>query len=568
MKQKPALLIFLLFWLVINLIQACYTGLFNDEAYYFFYSRDLSWGYYDHPPLVALFIKLGYGIFRDELGIRLLFVLLYLGTILLIRKSAGVKNEPVFAVLFFSFLVFQVTGFMAFPDSLLIFFTALFFLVYQRYSKTYSLGDGVILGLVMAGMFYSKYLGIFIVFFTFLSDISLLKKKSFWLAIVVTTLLFLPHLFWQYRHDFPSFYYHMLERSHDEAFRWRNFGEYIIGQFGQVNPLLFIPVIYFLFRFKPENPYDRSLKFSAVGCLFFPFLMMLRGRVEANWTMAGMIPLFIIAYRMIETRPSFHRFLYIAGGFTFALLMLARTLLVYNFLPVDISKMIKLDNNGWGDLSAKVSNMAGNRPVVFIGSYQNPSQYIFHTGKEAFTFNNSLYRGNQYDLEGIEQKLQGKDVLVITNKKNIAIADKAEYNLSLNDSIQYPNGKYRLFLYDTNYRSYNFIRAEVGLDIYTMNAGDSVEIPVVLFNPGGDPVRFADAAPAKVYLWCYLLQYGKPVVDQKVEDISALVLYDAYRTSFKIKTPSKPGTYYLKVSLKRGWFPPGINSRLIKVKIQ
>ena len=74
MKQKPVLLLFLLFWLLINIIQACYTGLLNDEAYYFFYSRDMAWGYYDHPPLVALFIKSGYWILHNELGVRLLFV--------------------------------------------------------------------------------------------------------------------------------------------------------------------------------------------------------------------------------------------------------------------------------------------------------------------------------------------------------------------------------------------------------------------------------------------------------------------------------------------------------------
>jgi hypothetical protein len=283
--------------------------------------------------------------------------------------------------------------------------------------------------------------------------------------------------------------------------------------------------------------------------------------------MAGMIPLFIIAYRMFESRPSYHRFLYIAGGFTFTLVILARILLVYNFLPVDISKMIKLDNNGWGDLSEKVSKMAENRPVVFIGSYQNPSQYIFHTGKEAFTFNNALYRNNQYDLAGIEPGLQGKEVLIITNKMNITAADKNEYGLVLNDSIRYPNGKYRLCIYDTNYRSYNFIKAEVKLENITMKAGDIVEIPVKLINPGNDPVKFADAAPSKVHLYCYFLQGGKPVIVEEVGDISSIILKDEYNTSFKIRTPSEPGIYYLKVSLKRGWLPPGINSRLMKVKV-
>ncbi len=566
--NRPTLLLFLLTWLVINTLQAYFTGLFNDEAYYYFYSRDLAWGYYDHPPIIALLIRAGYGIFQNELGVRLFSVLLPLGTIMIIHKAANVKNELLFAVLYFSFLAFQITGFLAIPDTFLLFFTALFFLVYKKYSLTYSLYDGLILGIVMAGMFYSKYLGIFIVFFTVLSDVRLFRKKSFWLAVAVTTVLFLPHLLWQYRNDFPSFYYHMLERSHDESFRWANFGEYIVGQLGQVNPILFIPVIYLLFSFKPGNPYERSVKFSALGCLFFPFLMMMKGRVEANWTMAGMIPLFIIAFKMFENRPSFHRFIYITGIVTTMLIIPARALLIYDFLPDQYSKMIKLDNSGWEEFSEKVSLLSGDRPVVFVGSYQGPSQYIFQTGKEAFAFNNALYRNNQFDLENIEEGLQGKDVMIIINKSNLTVKDKQEYGLEQTDSIRFPTGKFRYILNDTNYHTYNFLKAEVLLDEYEINAGEIIEIPVRIENPGVRPVDFNDAAPAKTILCCYFLKKGKPVIFKEVEDISGTKITDEYRTSFKIQAPDVPGTYYLKISIKSGCLPPGINSRLIKVKVR
>jgi hypothetical protein len=567
MKRPSLLLFFLLTWLVINTFQAYFTSLFNDEAYYYFYSRDLAWGYYDHPPFIALLIRLGYGIFRNELGVRLFSVLLSLATILIIRKAAGVKNELLFTVLYFSFLVFQITGFLAIPDSSLLFFTALFFLAYKKYSLTHSLKDGIILGIVMAGMFYSKYLGIFIVFFTVMSDVRLFGKKSFWVSVAVTSVLFLPHLIWQYRHDFPSFYYHLLERSHDESFRWANFGEYIVGQLGQVNPMLFIPVIIFLFSFKPGNSYERSLKFSAIGCLFLPFLMMLKGRVEANWTMAGMIPLFIIAIKMFESRPSFHRFLYISGAISIALILLARILLIYDFLPVQYGKMMKLDNRGWSELSETISRQGGDRPVVFVGTYQGPSQYIFQTGKQAFSFNNALYRNNQFDLENIEEGLQGKDVMIVINKGGLSHEDRELYGLTQPDSIQFPNGRFRYVIYDTNYHSYNFIKAKVLLEDFEMYAGAITEIPILLENQENHPVDFKDAAPAKSFLCCYFLKKGKPVVFKEVEDISDLKISNEYKTSFKIQAPDIPGTYYLKISIKSGYLPPGINSRLIKINV-
>jgi hypothetical protein len=568
MNKKQILWIFLGFWLVINLLQAYFTGLFNDEAYYFFYSRDLAWGYYDHPPLIAILIRLGCIVFPGELGVRILLVLLSLGTILIIHKLSEVKNDLLFGVLLFSYMIFQVTGFMAFPDSVLVFFTALFFLVYRKYCSTGSPRDAVLLGVVMAGLFYSKYLGILIIFFTVLSNYRLLLKKSFWLSVLVTTVLFLPHLLWQFRHDFPSFYYHLVERSHDEFFRWRNFGDFIVGQFGQTNPFLFITIIYFLIIFKPENLFDRALKFTAAGSLLLPFLLMIKGRVEANWTMAGLIPLFIIAYRVFESRPRTYRLVWFAGGVTLVMVILIRMLLIYDYLPEKYSRLLRLDNTGWTEFSQNVSALAQDRPVVFIGSYQGPSHYIFDTGKEAFSFNNGLYRGNQFDLEGIEQELQGKDVMLIFPKKGVAEDDVEKYSIQLTDSLLFPTGKYRWYVYEKDYRSYNFIRAEILLADHELTAGSEVAIPLVLKNPGPEPVVFRHKNSGKVYLTYYLLQYGKPLIYEKFEDISGLELKDEYQTSLKIKVPDKTGVYYLKVSIKSGWLPPGINSRLVKIKVK
>jgi hypothetical protein len=568
LRTQQYFLIFLLLWLAINLLQAGFTGLLDDEAYYYFYSLHPAWGYYDHPPFVAIFIRLGYILFHHEIGVRFLYVLLSVFTLFIIHRLSEARNELLFSLVAFSFMVIQVTGFMALPDSLLVFFTSLFFLAYRKYSRSYSYMDAILLGLVMAGLFYSKYLGILVVFFTVISDFRLLLKRSFWLAVITTTILFLPHLAWQYQHDFPSLYYHLLERSHDEMFRWGNFADYILGQFLQANPLLFIPFIYFLVKFKPLNKYDRALKFSALGCFLLPFLMMIKGRVEANWTMAGLIPFFIISYRMIENQPKLKRFLYFSSGFTIIFIILIRVLLVYNFLPEDYLRKVKFYQKGWETLSEKVSVLAGDRPVVFNGSYQNPSQYTFFTGKKAFSFNNALYRGNQYDLSGIEQTLQGKEVLYITNIKSIAAEEVVKYGLEKADSIRYPNGKYRSFIYDTNYRSYNFIRADIRMDNYEVKAGENFSIPVLLKNPGNIPVRFAEASPCEVDLCLYILKYGKPVYFNVMEDISTLVLEDEYRTTFTARAPLEPGEYYMKVSIKRGWMPPGINSRLIKIRVR
>src|ERR1700712_4279719 len=64
---------------LLRLIAAAWTPLTFDEAYYWMWSKNLAGGYYDHPPMVALVIRLGTLIAGDtELGVRLVSILLAL----------------------------------------------------------------------------------------------------------------------------------------------------------------------------------------------------------------------------------------------------------------------------------------------------------------------------------------------------------------------------------------------------------------------------------------------------------------------------------------------------------
>src|ERR1700712_1541558 len=64
---------------LLRLIAAAWTPITFDEAYYWMWSKNLSGGYYDHPPMVAIVIRLGTAIAGDtEFGVRLVSILLAL----------------------------------------------------------------------------------------------------------------------------------------------------------------------------------------------------------------------------------------------------------------------------------------------------------------------------------------------------------------------------------------------------------------------------------------------------------------------------------------------------------
>src|SRR5215213_5599126 len=196
---------FILAWMLLNFLQSIYTGLYPDEAYYWVYSRQLQWGYFDHPPMVALLVKLGELLGHGGLFTRLGTVLFSGGAIFFLFKTLPkeIANARIYITSFLSVILFHVYGFVATPDAALFFFTALFFYAYRLYLVNPNLRHTIFLILSIAGLLYSKYHGILPVFFTFLSNPKLVFKPRAWVVVLLTIISFGPHLYWQYQNHWP-----------------------------------------------------------------------------------------------------------------------------------------------------------------------------------------------------------------------------------------------------------------------------------------------------------------------------------------------------------------------------
>src|SRR6185436_664583 len=109
--QKNHRLLFFGLWLLLGLIQSGLTEMQDDEAYYWVYSRYLDWGYFDHPPMIAVLIKMGYAIFPNELGVRLFPLLLNVFSLVIIEKLIDKKNPLLFYAIALSMAVISLMGF-------------------------------------------------------------------------------------------------------------------------------------------------------------------------------------------------------------------------------------------------------------------------------------------------------------------------------------------------------------------------------------------------------------------------------------------------------------------------
>jgi magnesium-transporting ATPase (P-type) len=106
----------------------------------------------------------------------------------------------------------------------------------------------VLLAVVIAAMIYSKYHAFLVIGFTVLSNLKLLRNKYFWLTVVVSVLLLIPHVWWQIENEFPTFKYHLVERA--KPFRLKHITDNLLNQLVMAGPLTGVLVFWKLAKFK------------------------------------------------------------------------------------------------------------------------------------------------------------------------------------------------------------------------------------------------------------------------------------------------------------------------------
>lgn len=414
----PRLLVLVLGGLLLaNLLQAAFTELLYDEAYYWYYAQTPAWGYFDHPPMVAWMIGLGGLLTKSELGVRLVSCLMGTGTLallwLLIDRADRKEYLPQLLVWLTSIALIHAYGFLSLPDTPLLFFTALFLFVYRGFLQKPGLSMALALGVAMAALMYSKYHAALVILAVLASNPSLFRNRYAWLALVVSLLAYAPHLHWLYQENFVSVRYHLFERP-NQMYR---FGEFTGGYFLNLLALfgLTFPWAYkSLFAFRPADRFERALVFIAYGILVFFFVSSFQRRVQTQWLIAVCIPMAVLVGRQLVDNPGLRKWLYRAGWANLAIMAVLRVGLVYE--PLFPVRFEAHGNKAW---VSSLQQVAGDASVVFENSYRQASMFSFYSGQPSFSLNNAYYRKNQYSIDGSEAAVQGKKVFYVpvTNRK-------------------------------------------------------------------------------------------------------------------------------------------------------
>ncbi|HEV7332115.1 MAG TPA: glycosyltransferase family 39 protein [Flavisolibacter sp.] len=543
---------FLLFWTVLNLLQVGLMELTSDEGYYWFYAQHLQWGYYDHPPMIALLIKMGTAFLPGELGVRFFNVVLSTGGLALFFSLLPDKfkqSSKTYSVLLSAPLLHYLT-FLLFPDGPLLFFSLLFLVVYKHFLEKESVSIALLLGVSLALMAYSKYHGALVLLFTIVANPKLLRSGYFYLSLLIALLLFAPHLWWQYKEGFPTLNYHLSGRTGQWGFR--HVGEYLSQQLIAIGPgLIFIP-----FVVKTKNVFERTLKSIIIGSFAFFLVSSFKTFVHFHWTSIALYPLlyFAVAYYQQPVKQKLFRWLVLPFVILF---FLARILLMIPLIPnMHVGEDYYHGRKAWAE---EISKLAANRPVFMPNNLREASLYAYYSDKTGVTLYNRPEKKSQYELWGYEDSLQGKEVLFVTNYPF--------HESQLTETAMRP------VHYSTipSFRSYY---TKITIQVISLRqTSDSIVAAIRINNHRNSNLVFEKGPKGETTALVYSLEKGGKIVQADIaQQLSpADAISPNGSTEQTVSIPKKeiaPGTYTIFFGIRSGVLPDAILSegKIIRIR--
>lgn len=500
--------------------------------------------------MIGLFTGIGYHLFHNELGVRLVSIIVGGLTFWVLYKIINPKNNLLFVVLLLSCTPLVAASFYAVPDIPLIFFSACFLWVYKLFLEEETYLNSFLLGVLIALLLYSKEHAVLLFGFVLLSNLKLLSSPKFYLAIAIGVVFFLPHLYWQYSHDFIAYRFHLFEERSRELYTIDFTLHYLYSQLAMAGIPAGFLLIHASYKNKNKSQFHKSLQYLLWGVYLFFFLSSFRGRTEANWTAINSLPLIILSYQTFAENSLLRKWLYYLAPISLLIFVIARVLLISDKAVDALHLHTDCHHyNAWADT---IASRAGDRPVVFANSYQLASKYMFYTGKVAISLNNALGRKNQFSLLDLEDSIQGKQIYFYS------LWGMVPGNAISFESFKTPIENYQGIVCDSFY-SYSKVVITPEQTAYTSSVNELKKVNCEFHLT--DTVNHLKERAIIRYLF---YDDNKHLLSDSATNIKLIDALNQKKMAVNIQSPSKAGTYYLLICVSYNFYPPYLNSPRIK----
>ncbi len=284
----------------IGLLALDQTDLFVDEAQYWLWGRELAFGYYSKPPLIAWVIRA-----FTELGgsdspfwIRLPSPLLHAATALILGAIAAPRLGRATAiwvcVVYLTLPMVSVGSVMISTDTVMVPFLALSLYAWLRGldiggSHIWAIIAGLALGLAFLG----KYAAIYFLISAGLAAIFLWQGRPGWKPALSGFGAFLlaisPNIIWNIANGMSTLE-HTLDnaawvRATDEPVQVNLSGltDFLAAQFGVFGPVFFAALLWLALRCRERTAEQRFLLFFSVPVIVIVAVQALLSEAYANW---------------------------------------------------------------------------------------------------------------------------------------------------------------------------------------------------------------------------------------------------------------------------------------------
>lgn len=297
--RTPRLDLTIAVFLTFHLALALAVPLIQDEAYYTLWASGPSWGYYDHPPMIAWWIAAGEWVFgANRMGVRLVPVLAVAGSTAAVWRMAlllaqGDRRAAGLAAVFYNATVLVlVLGFTATPDApSLVFWTIASWAAVEATTSGKPLRwwalAGIAAGLGIQSKFTNIFWGVGMVGWLSVTPTGRrwLTRAGPWVGAALAIVMIVPLIWWNIANDLVG-----LERQFgrvtEAGFTSGFLIEYLI-----VTPILITPLIFWA-----AVRGIRAVQGPGRGLLLWlnaplPVYMIwhsLHSQVQANW----LLPIF------------------------------------------------------------------------------------------------------------------------------------------------------------------------------------------------------------------------------------------------------------------------------------
>lgn len=402
-------------WLIavttlIRLALSSIVELNNDEVYYVTYAKYLQWNYFDHPPMVALWIKfftasleLHYEFFvrmGSVLGAAISTWLIFLTGKKLKDNRTGWLAACLFTASFYSSVI---AGLLILPDSPQLTFWMLFVylsvcIVQNNNSKRLNLRL-IFLGIAAGFCILSKVHGLFCWFgfggYILFCRRELLRNPFLYLGALLTIAIITPSFLWSFSNQMGTYDYHS-ERVTIRHLQLDSFIREMVGSFFYNSPVNVSLLIGALIAFRKQLQSVAVLLWLGLPLIITVLFLSLFNDTLPHWSGPGYTTLILVtALHLSEKSLSFS-----AGITRWSMIItgvaLAASICLINYWPGTLGSRQKeefgkhdvtLDMSGWSAFGKDFAAMyrkdpATAHPRFIFNNYWFPAAHLdFYVAK-------------------------------------------------------------------------------------------------------------------------------------------------------------------------------------------